>query len=60
MEFGNNYKGNSDKMIHDDMLWQDPMSYPAYDSRALLERAATGRREATDKSLDIEAGKVAA
>jgi hypothetical protein len=60
MEARRNRKGNAEKMVSDDALWQDPMSYPAYDSKSLLERAATGRKESENNSLDTVAGKVAA
>jgi hypothetical protein len=60
MEARRNRKGNAETMIHDDALWQDPMSYPAYDSESLLERAATGRKKHESSSLDAAADKVAA
>jgi hypothetical protein len=60
MEARRNRKGNAGKMVRDDALWQDPMSYPAYDRESLLERAATGRKESENNSIDITAGRVAA
>ncbi len=60
MDARRNRKGNADQMVRDDALWQDPMSYPAYDSESLLERAATVRKESEQNPLDTAAGKVAA
>jgi hypothetical protein len=60
MEARKNSKGNAEKMMCDDALWQDPMSYPVYDSESLLKRAATVRKESENDSLDTAAGKVAA
>jgi hypothetical protein len=60
MEAGRNKKGNAEELVRDDTLWQDPMSYPAYNSESLIERAATGRKETENNSIDTAAGKVAA
>ena len=60
MEARRNRKGNAEEMVRDDALWQDPMSYPAYNSESLIERAATGRKETENNSIDTAVGKVAA
>jgi hypothetical protein len=60
MEARKKRKGNAETMIHDDALWQDPMSYPAYDSESLLERAATVRKDSENSLLDAAVSKVAA
>lgn len=60
METRLNRKDNTEKMVRDDALWQDPMSYPVYNSESLLKRAATDRNESENASLDSAAGKVAA
>lgn len=59
MKTRQNRMGNAEKMIHDDALWQDPMSYPAFDSESLLERAAL-RKDTESRSLDTAVGKIAA
>lgn len=60
MEARKNTKGNAETMMHDYALWQDPMSYPAYDSESLLERAAKVRKESDNSSVDSATRKVAA